>query len=136
MAHVAKSRPDLPVRDAAQYLVSKYTGPGTLYCAAEFLENKDISLQKALTTFLFLGGEPSHVVEYQWILYDSAGLPTPISSEVIQEAVTLDFLVDPLTGNEIQDFKKKVCLYYLPGNVLNEYFHLIQTELWREADKI
>lgn len=114
----AATRPDLPFHDVLDYLIRKWRGPSTEYCAYEILTAiGQLSLRELQAQLLKLAYE--QVVEHLWTIEGKTS-SLNLSDNELPRVLAQNSYRHPATGELVANAALKLCLSYKPGPVLNQ----------------
>jgi len=114
----AEARPDLPFHDVIDYLIRKWRGPGTVYCAYEILKAvNQLGLQELQSKLAQLAEE--QVLQPRWILEAPTGR-LQIGDDELNAVLSRNEYQHPETGEIIVKAALKICLVYESGPALNQ----------------
>ena len=117
-----QSRPDLPVEDVIQALVSEYCGPGTYYPPLRTSRLVSSNALPSFTTLALMATPQYNLLVRKWEYYDRESDETySLTPEQVQEARDHDCFYHPESGEEIPNYSEKILLYYEPSEEFDSW---------------
>jgi hypothetical protein len=106
-------RSDLPTNDVIDYLIDNHHGAGTVYSPSEVVRAlRRHSYDSILATLLLLAGEPTGMLNGQWVYFDQEGEQFDLDPDAVAEAVRAKEFFHPLSGAADPSFLKSIGLVY------------------------